>query len=133
MHTGAFEVSAAIESYMTQEWVETPLAYDNVQFDDEVPEFVKLTVLWTGARQASMGGLQNVHRFYGMAVAQVYISVNTGTRRADLLADIIVRLFAAKQFQGITFLTPEALVIGDDGHGKYQVNVNCPFFYDGLI
>jgi len=133
MYTGQARVSEVIETHMSAGWAHTPVAYQNVQFDDEVPEFVKLHILWTGSRQASMGGERNKHRFFGMAIVQIYVPVNSGTRHADQLAANAVELFITKQFQGITFLTPDPVTIGDDGHGKYQVNVNCPFYYDDLV
>lgn len=130
---GQAEVSTAIESHMAVNWVESEVAYPNVQFQDGLDEFVRLNISYIGSRQASIGGPRNVHRFFGMAIIQIFVPINTGTKRVNDLTDVVKQLFTAKQFQGITFSTPDPIVVGDDGYGKFQVNVNCPFYYDEII
>lgn len=125
---------AAVENLLDQTWIETPIAWYNVDFDSEnVPEWIRLSIDGIDSRQVSMGSeSDNCHRFVGLITIQVFTRVNRGARRASELADKLVDTFTGKRVGDVQFMSASARYIGQNGNW-FQVNVNCEFYFHEFI
>lgn len=124
----------SITDYFNTQWASaTPIAWPNVRFDpDEHVEFVRVTILNGDAFQASMGNDVNDYRHLGIVVVQIFVEPNSGAKRARSLVDSVCSIFRSKYIDDLRFRTPDVNTIGIR-EGRYQVNVNCPFYRDEIF
>ena len=105
--------------------------YDNVKFT--VPNgstWVRWSVRPGASNQASIGCPgSNRHRSGGVAIAQVFATLETGDKNQMIIVDAIKKAFQAVTDQGVIFMTPSIAVVGRSD-GWWQVNVTCPFQAD---
>lgn len=120
-----------IESYFTDNWPYTSIAYQNVNFNPEaLDEWVRISVLPASANQISLGS-NPYFRYRGVVAIQIFTKPGIGSRRSTELADYITSLFRSKNISGIQFGVPEAHRMGAV-NGWYQVNVNCSYYREEL-
>ena len=102
--------------------------YDNVRYEGEDSEWIRVTLLPAKADQISLGP-SPYFRYWGVLVFQIFVKPNIGAGRAIAIADLISPIFRAQKIGTITFRTPTLKVIGDDSKAEwFQVNLSVNFF-----
>lgn len=130
-------VQRELEDHFSTQWAAaTPVVYDNAPkptFNDDVL-WVRFTVTYGIANQISMGaGDSNFHRFTGIVNVQVFSPLDVGSKPALELADTVVDMLTANRIGKSQMNTAETNILGNDGYGRYQVNVVCPFYFDSIV
>jgi len=110
--------------------------YDNdgsfVKPDNQ--KWVRVTIL-PGVSQLSEFGATKTTRHPGVMIAQIFVPGEGGDKTALELADKIVAAFrAVRDTSGsvdVVFRTPYITVVGMNADtSEWQVNVNCPYYFD---
>jgi len=124
-----------IESRFLTNLASTPVCFENVPDPSAVTSakgagspWVRLTIRDTASRTAGIAGANDIleeHR--GLIIAQVFTRENTGTAAGRTLATTIATLYRHARFSGIKCLTPFCRVVGNDGNGWLQINVEVPY------
>ena len=119
--------------------VETPypddfdVIYDN-EDADRVPEegttWCRWTVLPGDSQLVSIGSTPR-YRSWGLAVASIFVPINTGTKAANEIAHRIIAAFRTVTDQCVKFRVPRITHIGRSGR-FHQVNVTCPYESDEI-
>lgn len=119
-----------IQSSFDTAWnSETPIVWDNVEYDSDNSEFVRCTVDYDDGWQASLGGITNrLFRNKGFVFIQIFTSQNQSASRNDALAQIAYDYFVTP-LSGIRFYNPKVKKVGQDGN-YYQQNVIVEFEFD---
>jgi hypothetical protein len=114
--------------------VETPqglwVIYDNQDRSPPSDErlWCRFTVLDGDTERVTIGVRQ--YRTVGLGLAQLFVPMGTGTKAIRVMADAIRAAFQDVSTGGVRYGVPRVENIGDDGKGKYQVNVTCPWQVD---
>ena len=109
-----------------------PTAYDNAAFTrPQAAPWARWTVLPGESFQASFGGATNRYRTPGVAVAQLFVPIETGDKVALEMAQAVKAAFRGVAVGGVTFREPSVTRVGrvDD---EYQINVTCPWQADDI-
>jgi len=125
--TGSLTTEAAGDSVT----IKTALAvqYDNDGSFDK-PDGVKWVRCTTNGTDAFKADT-STYRNPGLMIAQIFVPMGEGSKSANELADIVIAAFRGFGSSGVKFRTPNKAVVGEDaGTGEWQVNVNCPFYFD---
>lgn len=101
----------------------------------DVP-WVKLNITFGEAITAQVGGVNaNTHRFVGSVIYQMMGPVEEGTGQIDAIVDKILGIMVNKIIMAgsipVKFQTPAPRVVGRVNNW-FQVNLVCPFFFDGI-
>lgn len=109
------------------------IQYDNAP-EIEKPNkkcWVRFTVNPGEARLAAIGCPQQRIRVPGVATAQLFSPLDIGANALNQLAENIATGFTTVTIPTvfIKFRVPSIVRVGRDG-AWWQLNVNCPFFYD---
>lgn len=119
---------AVLESYFHDNWTETEVAYDNVDFDPSTDAWVRFKIQNGDSVQADINHSNPLYRHIGVVMVQVFVPVKSGTNRARELADTVSNMFRRVQpGHGITLRTPSIFTVGPNNEW-FQVNVSCPFW-----
>jgi hypothetical protein len=107
----------------------------SVQYDNS-PKITLTEAIWARwkirpgvSMQADFGSSTKRHRTFGLAIAQVFAPVNSGTKDLLSVIDTIVAAFKAVQDGTVVFRTPSVSNIGRTGKW-WQMNVECPWQVD---
>ena len=126
-------VNVALENFFTTRWkasYNTPIAYQNIDYDSEgVDEWVRFSVYWEDAVQASLGNDCRLHRFYGSIIVQIYTPVNQGIKRGLQLTNEVIDILTSQQISGAVLGTASTRMIGQTNNWE-QINIRCTFWYD---
>jgi len=104
------------------------IQYDNQEFvkpQDQI--WVRVTIL-NGHSAAKAIGSQRF-RNPGVMIAQIFGPIGDGDRDQTRVADTIRREFRAVTDGDVSWHTPSQDRVGRDDNW-YQINVNCPFYWD---
>lgn len=108
-----------------------PTQYDNLPFDPpQNDEWIRWTNLSGRSFQASLGKSRR-WRTPGVAVAQVFVPIETGDDRAMQITDLIEGAFRGVSVNGVTF---EETSVSNEGRSDnwYQWNVECSYYFDDV-
>ncbi len=104
-----------------------PTEYDNAPFDKpDDSQWARLTVLPGDSFQMELGSA-SPHKSVGLAVAQIFVPSNSGTRAAMLLVVAAAAEFKAQVVSGVTFRSPSVRRVGLSGMW-WQVNLSMPYY-----
>lgn len=122
---------SAILEYIGANWTTTPIHYPNTK-QPVVSPYVRVTFLPAGSVQAEIGE-PGMARHDGIMQLDVFVDVDTGEGLAAQYADDLKTLFTrgtrlTKNGLQVTFAEPSPLAGRDDGHGYYQVPLQCPWY-----
>jgi len=108
--------------------------YDNFPGDPPVDTiWVRWSVRQAVASQVSFSGASSGRfRHPGLAIAQIFVPVDSGTQDGIQLADIIKAAFRAVTVASVTYQTPYFTQVGVTD-GWWQMNVSCPFYFDEVV
>lgn len=110
-----------------------PTQYDNASFTPpEDSEWSRWTILFGDTTQVSVGAT-NQYRTAGIAVAQLFVPIETGDERAMQLADVVFTSFKPVTVNGVVFRTPGPPTNEGRDNKWWQYNVNCPFYFDQFV
>lgn len=121
----------AVESFFTTNWLQTPIAFENVVFappDDG--RWVKLMILHEQSEQAAIGR-PALHRYRGRIVIYCFTPLGGGAQQATALADAAATLFDGALIAGHVLLPPE-ITADEDIDGAYRATVAIPFWRDEI-
>ena len=110
----------------------TPIAYANAKLDTtELPEWVRFSVVHTGANQQTLGAATN-RKFqrHGSAVANIFIEGDEGTARGDALGKLVQDAFEGTEISGTTIFFKDVIVreLGSSDRW-YEYSVSAEFEY----
>lgn len=107
-------------------WVETPIAWDNVDYKPtDGQEWIRCTLLPSTTENNELGQ-SKIN--YGIFWIQIFVPRLTGTGRAYELADMLDALFSNVQFDDIVCYASDVQRTGDEGHDWYQLNVRVNYW-----
>lgn len=119
-----------IESYFSNNWIETPVIYQNMAYN-KLNEYIKLNILSGDRFQASLGGSVNTYRTPGIVIIQIFILKNIGIKRALDIVDLLITFLQSKVIGTVNFKTPY-ISFQNIVDSFYQVNLTCPFYVDNI-
>lgn len=117
---------STIEQFLNSNFLETLIKYENDEMNDEVNEWIRVSIQNSKAYQASLGS-NPLFRYVGIMFIQIFTKLDIGSGRAVEIADVLTQLFRAKRIGDIVFKVPSLQKIGVS-NGWYQVNVSVEFF-----
>ncbi len=117
-------IRAEFETLFNDNWIETPIAFDNLQEASDKTEFIRLTV----EPITSLNNSWKCIRHDGLLSVQVFAQLDTGSGRAWQLADLVATLIENKRLNGVQTYASSALRIGENEY-FYQINVNTRYTY----
>jgi hypothetical protein len=128
------EATDELLDLFTTGWADrTEVAYPNVDFTPpEDAAWVRVTIQHTAGRQVSLGspGARTFRRF-GTIFAQIFTVEGTAAQEALDLAGVAVTILEGVQFaSGLQLQAATIDEVGPDGHGRWQVNVSVPFYFN---
>lgn len=119
----------AIEARLENNWTETAIAFDNIEFQEQGrEEFIRLTILDGASKQASLED-KPLYRNIGLIAIQIFVRPGSGLQRAEKLGDMLAEIYRGAQFSGITCKAPQYQRVGEK-ENWFQVNLNIPFYMD---
>lgn len=107
------------------------LGNDAALLPPDIP-WVRFTVQHSGGYAQSWTGEEVNWHYFGMAVAQIYVPLGSGTAVSDGLVLRVIRALQGKALSGIETGAATIREVGNDNAGRWMVNVMIPFFYDGV-
>jgi len=127
------ETRSVLEQEFITAWgVTTPIAYDNVNFDDNnssITEYVEIRFVPYDTYNATMGDI--LTRIEGALIIAVFTRYGTGTGRAYELADLVDTNMTNKCYPpGITTRVSDTRRNGDTSEGWFGLLTSIPFVSD---
>lgn len=122
---------SVIHKHFADNWTETEVAYDNVEFEPQADaSWVRIVIRNGEGNQADINDTAPLFRYSGVVIVQVFVPIRKGTDNALKLADAVSDIFRRQQLNhGIVFRTPYVTNVGQTNEW-YQINVSCPFWRD---
>ena len=117
--------------FITQWGSETIFALPNKEFakDDTVTEWVRLSIKNLDADQETLGGVnKRKFEYKGIIFIQIFVELNTGTKRAYKIVQKVRDIFEGVQFNNIEVDSVSATEIGEDGKW-FQIVTESHFTY----
>lgn len=108
-----------------------PTVYDNQQHNEANKSlWCRLNVIFGDSEQVSIGAPSSQRfRTVGIMSAQLFLPANKGDKELYEMADYIIAAFKSITYSGVCFRTPSISRVGLNGN-FWQLNVNCPFYFD---
>ena len=120
------EINNALSTRLNDNWVTTPIAWDNVPYDPTPnQEWVRAAMIPTVTENAA---LADATRRQGIYAIQIFTPLNRGSGRAYELADMLSAIFSNQQFSNVVCYAAETTRIGDEGNGWYEVVLQINFW-----
>jgi hypothetical protein len=110
------------------------VAYDNFPYEPTAgTKWIRFAVLPERAFQAEMGGTKRWH-LPGLAVASIFLPLDTGHKVALEISDSIVTAFRSQTVSAITYRTPTVTNIGRTPDGAWhQTDCSIPFYAQDVV
>jgi hypothetical protein len=107
--------------------------YDNQSLDNPDDKiWCRLTIKFGETELASFGSpSSNRFRTVGTMIAQLFSPIGKGSGELEELADTISNSFKCITQDGVTFIDPDIVNVGER-EGMWQINVVCPFYSDDI-
>ena len=121
------EAQVQIQAYLEINWVTTPIHFQNNKFTPK-KKYIRCHVLFGDSSQKTLGSNPEF-RNPGVVVIQVLSEQGQGPIPALEMANTLSDMFKAKNISGIQFGTPTLAILGEI-ESYYQINVQCPFYFD---
>jgi hypothetical protein len=119
------EINNAFSNRLSS-WVETPIAWDNVDYTpEEGQEWIRAVLLPSSPENNELG-LSVIN--YGLFWIQIFVPKLIGTGRAYELATMLVDLFSNTQFDDIVCYTADVQRSGDNENNWFQLNVRIKYW-----
>ena len=111
-----------------------PTEYDNAPFQQpENTQWCRWSIRPASRTQMDVGSSTKRKRTVGVAIAQIFLPLEQGDKAHLVVADAIEAVFKPGAAAGVTYRTPEIVVVGRANDNKWwQVNVTCPFYADDV-
>lgn len=105
--------------------------YDNFPFTPPNDSaWARFKINFGQRTQISSGGDgSNLFRVIGVAVASIFVPIESGSNAALVIADVVDSAFRATSTADVVYRTPSVESIGVSGKW-WQFNVNIPFYSD---
>lgn len=132
------DIERAVVSRMRDNWIETPLAIDNDEYepDGSVAAWVRLAVRHGSSINAALGAAivagPGMVRRPGQVIVQVFVRRKAGATRAQELADLVSDLFQNRTFSGVRCYETSSITVGER-NGWFQLNAQTFFAFDEVI
>lgn len=130
-------VSEARDAILTKfrtEWAnETQISWDNLDYNSNGSEFVRVTIQYNLGSQISLGNLNNrLFRKTGLVFVQVFTRLKESMARSDFLAQKALTIFT-NNADSVWFRNQQINSVGREQNGKYyQQNVVAEFVFDDI-
>lgn len=118
------EATAAIEQRLQDNWIMTPIDFDNVKFVPVIgTAFIRLQIQWLATAFTSVGGRAKGEGFISISI---FVPADEGTDNINGMADTIAGIF--NRYQSGTLICKAAAInrIGSQ-ENWYQLQVLIPF------
>ena len=116
---------ASIEERLFDNWLTTPIAFDNVDFDPpNNSAWIRLNVLNGDSAFTTMN---DGERHTGVIVIQIFYPKNEGTATMRGYADTIAALFSGVKFDDVDCDIASLTAIGTNKNW-HQMNLTIPYF-----
>lgn len=121
------EATTLIEDQLKNNWSETLIDYDNVDFDPVIgTPFVRLQIEWTNTDVAGIGGR---NRGEGYINVSIFYPANKGTIVVNEMADSLSAIFNKWDTGKLKFKVARTRRVGKQ-ESWYRLDVIVPFTYD---
>lgn len=128
----------AIIGYLETKWdkdVHGPWFMENQEANQPSTIFTEITILLTGSPRVTLGTSYR-KRHFGMLQFDIYTPENQGTRKAELILQMLDEAFDSVQIptedgQVIHFQSPSPRNLGNWSQRNRRV-MSCPFYRDEL-
>jgi len=118
---------ASIEGRLSDNWVTTPIAYDNVSFDaPDNSAWVRLGIINGASKYRALEGKK---RHAGVIIIQLFAPKNQGSNLLRGYADTIAAIFEGVNFDTVTCRNASLLNVGISQEW-YQMNLSIPYWRD---
>lgn len=127
------QTRAALESYFSANYLDTDVAYENVEFKtSKGTPWVEFRIIDGNESLLSLASEGNrMYRRTGLVSVKVFTAENTGTKQARDLADKIAGLFRTKSISGAIFGSPN-IARRENKDGWLQTTVTISFYVDSI-
>ena len=116
-----------IENRLETLWLDTPVSYDNITFNEPNNKaWIRLNIL-NGATEYR--ALQYKKRYNGIINVQIFVPVKSGTAIARKYADAVCSIFDSTFFDTVYCDVASVTIVGADAKW-YQINVDTPYWRD---
>ncbi len=124
------EATTIIESRLIDNWLATPIDFDNVGFKPvRGTAFIRVQVVWVDTTNVSVGGMD---RGTGYVLFSIFTPVGEGSKQALAYADQLAFLYNRYTSGNLTCNSASTNRIGQVEEW-YQVNALVPFKYDNCF
>ena len=122
-------ISSTIRDYLTANYSETEIAYENNFFDtpEKLP-WIKLNILFNESEITSLGQ-SPCYRMQGIIDIQVFEYKESGTFETERLVDVLIDLFKFKNISGVKTFEP-GIFKANLVDNWYQTNASFNFTFD---
>lgn len=125
----------SIESYYKNNFEDIyniPTAYENIRFDDNVTEFIRLSIFFYDSSQITINRDHPDKRIPGEITFQIFTEPYKGKLRGLEISDNLISVFARKQISNNILTRTEKLDIKgiEPDKGLFQINIDIPFQID---
>lgn len=123
------QAKEAIYQALKDTWSSTPFYFDNEVTEDEVGNWVRLSVRHSISQQHTLGpvGSRKFQRS-GSVIIQLFTLLGTATDEVDTLASALRSIYEGKTINGVSFSSVGVRELGPSG-AWYQTNIEAPFNY----
>lgn len=128
------QIQTSILDLFKQRFTAAKTVVDNQSLPNPPDEWVRISIRFAAANQASMAGTPTT-RTTGSVIVQCFVKPNIGMKRAAELADLVEDALMYRQARGNNHVVVlRAAVMTDvgqpEGQPFYQTNVVVPFYAD---
>ena len=126
-----YQIKTVFDARLDAQYSETQVIYDNVG-DRPEGEFISATLNVHDIQNGQIGNEANPGfiKAKGEYSISIFTPLNVGAGRAYRIADIVNAIFENISFGGVMCFVPNVTRLGDDGHGYYHLDLDCPFITD---
>lgn len=126
--------SQLIEKRLQDNWTDTPIAFDNVEYVPVVGSpFVRLTISQTTSVLKTFATYgEGMYQEFGLIIVQVFTPRNDGTHPNNVLADKIADLFRGWNSGRLFCGTTRIVRIGTEKNW-HHANVMIEFYYENCL
>lgn len=109
--------------------------YDNEPFESPGDSaWIRCHIVFGEAVRRSLGSSSSRYRSVGVMMANIYTPIGKGDKAGLAIAETVRDAFRSVTADGISYRVPSVIPVGRSDNGKWwQINVNCPFYFDELV